>query len=474
MNTRKQYNTSYIGEIIKLKADLILLLPMKDEDKRRIDEKFLLEFNYNSNHLEGNTLTYGQTQLLLLYDKSSGDVPVSDLEEMKAHELAHKMIREYALDSERDLTEQFIKELNELILVKPFFKPSITPDGQPSQKLIEIGKYKSSPNSVMQKSGEVHYYASPEETPAEMHGLMNWYNENKDILHPVQLAAEFHYKFVCIHPFDDGNGRVSRLLMNYILYKNEYPPVIIKSDDKESYLTALQKADIGETIAIIEYVEQQMIWSLELSIKAAKGENLEESGDFEKEIELLRRDKLTKSTVYKTPKTSYELIKHIDENLWDNLSKKLNKLVDFFSEISTSRKIDDVKLSETKKVYKNAAELLRSMNSSEEVVIKPHEIFSYDLDEHLINRVIWEVKMLGLKSASSKIDLNVTINLKMNEFNYELDIDYGIRPLPTEGINESNLYHTVRGYKSHLLNLDIQKIISMVSNHVISLIKELE
>ncbi len=474
MNTKKQYDTSHIEEINELKTNLIGLLPMKEVDEQRIDEKFLLEFNYNSNHIEGNTMTYGQTQLLLLYDKSSGDVPMSDLEEMKAHELAHKMIREYALDNERDLTEQFIKELNKLILVKPFFKASITPDGQPSQKLIEIGKYKSSPNSVMQKNGEIHHYASPEETPAKMHDLMQWYNENKDILHPVQLAAEFHYKFVCIHPFDDGNGRVSRLLMNYILYKNDYPPVIIKSNDKESYLTALQKADIGEIISIIEYVEQNMIWSLDLMIKAAKGEDLEESGDFEKEIELLRRDKLTKSTIYKTPKTSYELIKHIDENLWDNLSKKLNKLSDFFSEVSTSRKIDNVKLIETKKVYKTATAALRSMTTSEEVVFKPHEIFNYDLDEHLINSVIWEVKMLGLKSASSKIDLNVTINLKLNEFNYELDIDYGIKPLPAEGISESNLYHSVRGYKSQLLNLDIQKIISMVSNHVISLIKELE
>jgi Fic family protein len=141
-----------------------------------------------------------------------------------------------------------------------------------------------------------------------MGDLLNWYNSSKDQLHPVQLAAEFHYRFVCIHPFDDSNERVARLIIYYILLKNNYPPVIIKSEDKESYLTALQKADTGDIESLIEYIEEQSIWSLELCLKAANGEDIDELGDIEKEIEILKRKKLTETNIFKTPKVAYEII----------------------------------------------------------------------------------------------------------------------------------------------------------------------
>ena len=211
------YNTQYTEQILLLKKELDSKLPLKSNNEKRLKKKLRLEFNYNSNHLEGNTLTYGQTQLLLYFDKSSGDVSVSDIEEMKAHDVALSQIEDLAKDSERPLTETFIKALNKLILVKPFWKDAKSFDGSPSRKKIEIGQYKSTPNSVLLKNGEMHEYASPEETPALMGDLMKWYNENLNVLTPVQLAAEFHYRFVCIHPFDDGNGRVARLIMNYIL-----------------------------------------------------------------------------------------------------------------------------------------------------------------------------------------------------------------------------------------------------------------
>ena len=138
-------------------------------------------------------------------------------------------------------------------------------------------------------NGELFPYASPEETPAKMWDLMEFYR-NKVIsfeTNPVWLAAMVHYKFVCIHPFDDGNGRISRLLMNYILLKNNLPPVIIKSADKSSYLMALNKADVGDENAFIEYIADQLIWSLQLKLKAAKGEDFEEDDDYLKEIKLL-------------------------------------------------------------------------------------------------------------------------------------------------------------------------------------------
>jgi Fic family protein len=73
--------------------------------------------------------------------------------------------------------------------------------------------------------------------------LLKWYNENKDKLHPFVLAVIFHHKFEKVHPFSDGNGRTGRMLMNYILTRNKYPPIVIYKKNRNDYLDALSGAD---------------------------------------------------------------------------------------------------------------------------------------------------------------------------------------------------------------------------------------
>lgn len=90
---------------------------------------------------------------------------------------------------------------------------------------IHAGQYKTRPNSVITRYGDRFDYASPEETPALMADLVRWYNEQDRIgeMHPVDLAILFHYRYIRIHPFEDGNGRIARLLVNYILSRHDYP-----------------------------------------------------------------------------------------------------------------------------------------------------------------------------------------------------------------------------------------------------------
>ena len=268
------------------------LLPMKSENQKILDKKFRLEFNFNSNHLEGNTLTYSETELLLIFDDTKGSHTLREYEEMKAHDVAYNLVNEWAKDSEHPLNEKFIKDLNEIILVRPFWKDAITPDGQKTRRQIKVGEYKEFPNSVRLQNGEMFEYTSPTETPILMGELIQWYKNavEKNEFHPVVLAALFHYKFVCIHPFDDGNGRVSRLLMNYVLIKNNLPPIVIKSAEKRHYLSALNRADTGNIEEFIKYIGEQLIWSLELSIKAAKGENIDEPEDFDKKLAILKQE----------------------------------------------------------------------------------------------------------------------------------------------------------------------------------------
>ena len=122
-------------ELESLHKELMQLLPMKPEFQKMLDDKFMLDFNYNSNHIEGNTLTYGQTKLLLLFGKTTGDASLRDYQEMKAHNAGLKMVIWEARDKDRILTERFIRDLNRIILVENFEKPS--EDGKMMKDLVE-------------------------------------------------------------------------------------------------------------------------------------------------------------------------------------------------------------------------------------------------------------------------------------------------------------------------------------------------
>ena len=221
------------------------LQPLKEQDQNRLDQKFMLEFNYNSNHIEGNTLTYGQTELLLLFGRVVGEAKMKDLEEMKASNVGLKMVKEMALDKEQSLSEYFIRTLHKTLLREDYTEYRQLPDGTNFSYVVHTGQYKTRPNSVITPTGERFEYASPEETPALMTDLLQWYNqaEAEGTMSPIELASLFHYRYIRIHPFEDGNGRISRLIVNYILYRHGYPMIVVRTKDKKNYLAALSKCD---------------------------------------------------------------------------------------------------------------------------------------------------------------------------------------------------------------------------------------
>ena len=265
--------STILSEIDNLQKQLISLTPQHKEISNKLWQKFRFEWDFNSNHIEGNTLTYGETQLLLIFDRTTGEHDFRELEEMKAHDSAVHLIKDWSQNPSHELSETDIRSLNQMILVRPYWKEAITSDGQPTRRQIKVGEYKSYPNSVRLKNGELFHYTSPEETPRLMSELINWYRSSDDI-HPVIKAAEIHYRFIRIHPFDDGNGRVARLLVNFILMKAGYPPIVIKRDEKDAYLSALQKADTGNREAFHHYIAEQLIWSITIAIKAYRGEDI--------------------------------------------------------------------------------------------------------------------------------------------------------------------------------------------------------
>ena len=161
----------------KLYQEWRSLLPLRVQDQIRLDQKFMLEFNYNSNHIEGNTLTYGQTEMLLLFGKVVDEANMKDLEEMKASNVGLKMVKEAALDKGQPLTEYFIRTLHKTLLREDYTVYRQLPDGTNTSYVVHAGQYKTRPNSVITATGERFEYASPEETPALMADLLQWYNQ---------------------------------------------------------------------------------------------------------------------------------------------------------------------------------------------------------------------------------------------------------------------------------------------------------
>lgn len=220
--------------------------PLSERDRERLNRKFTVDFNFNSNHIEGNTLTYGQTELLLLFGKVVGEAEMKDLEDMKASNVGLKMMQEQALIKEMPLTQNFIRQLHKVLLREDYTVYRELPGGLQTSYVIHAGRYKTRPNSVITRYGDRFEYASPEETPALMADLVDWYNdeEAKGRLSPVELAALFHYRYIRIHPFEDGNGRIARLIVNFILARHDYPMIVVRSRSKKDYLEALHQADM--------------------------------------------------------------------------------------------------------------------------------------------------------------------------------------------------------------------------------------
>ena len=322
------------------------LQPLKEQDQNRLDPKFMLEFNYNSNHIEGNTLTYGQTEMLLMFGKVVDNANMKDLEEMKASNVGLKMVKEAAKDKEQPLTEYFIRTLHQTLLREDYTVYRQLPDGTNTSYVVHAGQYKTRPNSVITATGEHFEYASPEETPALMTDLLQWYNqaETDGNMSPIELASLFHYRYIRIHPFEDGNGRIARLIVNYILYRHGYPMIVVKSNDKNNYLTALNRCDVAigpvpsdgahaelfQITPFIDYMSSCLERALIISIKGAKGERIEDADDWRKNLKLKYRDQINK------PEITEEVMKKICEEDFLSLVKQVDHDLSEFYSVFTS------------------------------------------------------------------------------------------------------------------------------------------
>lgn len=205
---------------------------LRQNQGEKVAKAFDIEYTYESNKIEGNTLTLQETALVIEKGLTIGGKSMNEHLEAINHAQAIDYIKELAT-TEDPVNERDLLQIHRLILQ--------------SIDNSNAGKYR---NVQVLISGTEHVPPQPYLVPKEMENLFLWYNENKNQLHPVELSALMHEKLVTIHPFIDGNGRISRLLMNLILIKNGFPIVILKgdTDNRLKYYHALATAQTKNNI----------------------------------------------------------------------------------------------------------------------------------------------------------------------------------------------------------------------------------
>ena len=326
--------SNIIEEIDRLKEELDALRPLPSDVLGRIEQKLRIESNYHSNAVEGNSLTLGETRSLILHGLTARGKPMRDHLDIEGHDEAIKAMED-AVKRNELLNEVFIRNLHKVLLKEPYENDAITPDGQPIKRRIAIGEYKTQPNNVRTSTGEIYYFTPPDQVKPAMGDLIDWYRGQEDEgEHPIVIAATFHYRFIRIHPFDDGNGRMARLLMNMILIKHGYTVAVVSIEERDQYIGMLEQADKTEDLAeFIAYIAHCCKYTLNLHLKAARGEDIEDVEDINKEIALFKRslEKDTGETI-----NAKEYAERVLYPFFSYCKEKVERFSDLFESVHTS------------------------------------------------------------------------------------------------------------------------------------------
>ncbi len=247
LDARRSDLPSLIDLVHQKKARLDALRPLTPGEARRLMQEFVVEFTYNSNAIEGNTLTLRETGLVL-QGITVGKKPLRDHLEAVGNRDAFEYVCELVRDG-TPLTQWVIREVHQLVL---------------ADKPRDRGVYRTIPVRI---SGALHEPVEPALIESGMAELLAWYEADDGDL--VARLARFHVEFETIHPFVDGNGRTGRLLVNLELMKAGYPPIDIKYADRAAYLEAFDGYHSGRDPQAMErlfarYLDERLTYYLEV------------------------------------------------------------------------------------------------------------------------------------------------------------------------------------------------------------------
>ncbi|HUC38538.1 MAG TPA: Fic family protein [Candidatus Acidoferrum sp.] len=258
-NGRVKYKETYVGDappsitdMLKIRKELLLDIykekwfkkfevikrayandwkRMPLEAREKFLEYFVVKFTYDTNKIEGSSLSFQDTAELLLRHVSPKNKPIRDIKETEAHrKVFYEMIAQKG-----DLTLEVLLEWHKELFIET--KPDL------AGRIRDFGVY---------IGGSRHLPPPAKEVKQRLTELFKWYHKEEEKMNAVELAARMHLKFETIHPFGDGNGRTGRLILNFILHKKGYPMSNIKYINRRGYYNALERANVNkdETIFV--------------------------------------------------------------------------------------------------------------------------------------------------------------------------------------------------------------------------------
>ena len=230
--------------------------PLPDALVRNLDDWFRVELTYTSNAIEGNTLTRRETALIVEKGLTVGGKTLVEHLEATNHACALDWLKDQVRQKPKKLSEKDILQIHDIIL------KGIDDDN--------AGHYRSVPVRI---AGSMVVLPNPVKVPDLMGFFIEFLKNTPPDLHPIEFAAEAHYRLVTIHPFVDGNGRTARLLMNLILLMYGYPMAIIRKSDRLDYISVLEKAQLGGSKkGYLKLIAEAVDRSLDIYLQAIGGE----------------------------------------------------------------------------------------------------------------------------------------------------------------------------------------------------------
>lgn len=238
----------------ELSAKLSRMRPLNTTELKRLRDEFVIENTYDSNAIEGNTLTLRETALILQEGITIAEKPIKDHLEAIGHKDAFEYIVSLA-DADTPLTERVIKDIHSLVLMND---------------RLNKGVYRSLSVTI---SGALHTPPQPYLVPVQMEQLISDYDEIKQSKHIVEAIAEFHLRFEGIHPFIDGNGRTGRLILNLELIKAGLLPINIKFADRRKYYQSFDSyyGEEHSSEALVKLIAGYEVAELEKRITILQG-----------------------------------------------------------------------------------------------------------------------------------------------------------------------------------------------------------
>jgi len=206
--------------------------------QKKYEEDFIVRFTYNSNAIEGNRLSLRETNMILTEDIIPAGVTPNDYNEAINSKDCYEFIKEY----KGEFNQKFLLKIHEIITN--------------NTNCEIIGDYRDHDVRI---SGSEWIPPSYKIVKEEMRKVFQWYYSAKNKLLPVELGAILHNKLVQIHPFADGNGRTSRVVINWMLMKNKFPMFYIEVRDKIKYYGVVEEGDKGNDEAIVHYIAKVMM-----------------------------------------------------------------------------------------------------------------------------------------------------------------------------------------------------------------------